>query len=160
MRTTGARTMQHNLTLPPHHASHVLRSCHTPRHASHHRAAHTPHHTHAPRATRVHQSHHHTHTLSLSPPPHKLIVTIHTSSWNNTHTTAVQPPQVTFDPKPIPGDWNGSGGHCNYSTKSTREKGGWEVIKKHCEKLGKRHAVHIAGKRSRSVPPFVLSTTQ
>ena len=53
--------------------------------------------------------------------------------------------EVTFDPTPIPGDWNGSGGHTNFSTKETREApGGWDVIQAHCEKLGKRHAVHIA----------------
>ena len=22
--------------------------------------------------------------------------------------------RVTFDPKPVPGDWNGAGAHCNY----------------------------------------------
>lgn len=54
--------------------------------------------------------------------------------------------EATFDPKPIPGDWNGAGGHTNYSTNGTRAAGtGWETIQKMIGKLEKRHAVHIAG---------------
>ncbi|KAL5164225.1 Glutamine synthetase nodule isozyme [Glycine soja] len=44
----------------------------------------------------------------------------------------------------LEGDWNGAGAHTNYSTKSMRNDGGYEVIKTAIEKLGKRHKEHIA----------------
>ncbi|KAG5233869.1 glutamine synthetase nodule isozyme [Salix suchowensis] len=51
---------------------------------------------------------------------------------------------VSFDPKPIEGDWNGAGAHTNYSTKSMRNDGGYEVIKKAIGNLQLRHKEHIA----------------
>ena len=50
---------------------------------------------------------------------------------------------VTFEPKPITGDWNGSGAHCNFSTNSTRQAGGMSAISTYVTRLGERHSIHV-----------------
>merc|ERR1719413_212487 len=50
---------------------------------------------------------------------------------------------VTFDPKPMSGDWNGAGCHTNYSTAPMRAPGGYTEIIKAIEKLGAKHEEHI-----------------
>lgn len=50
---------------------------------------------------------------------------------------------VNYHPKPMDGDWNGSGCHTNYSTSSTRAENGLDTIKSYIAKLEKAHENHI-----------------
>ena len=50
---------------------------------------------------------------------------------------------VDLHPKPIAGNWNGSGCHTNYSTNQTRGEDGLEFIVEAIEKLKEAHSDHI-----------------
>ena len=49
---------------------------------------------------------------------------------------------VSYDPKMFK-HFAGSGGHCNFSTKSLREKGGMDLLVSYMKKLENRHAMHL-----------------
>lgn len=50
---------------------------------------------------------------------------------------------LSFAPKPVKGDWSGTGGHVNFSTVEMRQEGGYEVIQDAITKLSETHVRHI-----------------
>jgi glutamine synthetase len=49
---------------------------------------------------------------------------------------------ASLDPKPIPGDWNGAGAHCNYSTEKMRGDEGIEFIQMAIARMSRKHSIY------------------